>query len=204
MMMRRVAVLAVLMITTVASQVDVANALGQTGPDVTIPTLTVKPGAVLNLVTRKVRGVHRVKQLDTTQTVGSNGACTGNQNGSWDEGFGMQWAYRTDGTKIAYRKATGTHYCGSHVYSHHAHGTLIKGWSYEGDQVWSVYTSQCAQTTAENVSEIATCGSPDQDTQHGGKWYIIGGFYFDQDSPIDDYEVTWSCDGCIDTQYAVP
>jgi len=134
----------------------------------------------------------------------SSAACCSDPNctdGCWSQGFGIQWAYYSDGSKVRYRTATSSHYQGRASYEHHAHGTLIKGWNYSGDQVWSSFTDSCASVTLDNSPEIATCGSPWQGTSHGGKWFLIGGFYYDHYiNGTNDFP----CDGCIDTKVAVP
>jgi hypothetical protein len=187
----------------ISSQMAVSNALGGRGPDVKVPSITVVPGAVTNLVKKAIRGVHRVNLNTTSISVpaGSNGACSGGASGSWDEGFGMQWQYRTDGTKISYHRATATHYCGSRGYQHEAHGTLIHGWDPNTDAVWSNFNNPCDEVVKNNDPEVATCSSPDFNSHHGDKWFVISGHYFDQDF---NGTHTWECEGCMDTKWTMP
>ena len=188
-----------------ASQLGTSIAApGRRVPDVTkVPTITVVPGAVTTLVKRALRGKHLVTtNLPSTEIpAGSNGACSGSPSGSWDEGFGIQWQYYTNGSGISYHRATATHYCGSRSYDHNAHGTLVHGWDPNVDATWSDWNNPCDNITLHNSPEIATCASPFFDTHHGDKWLIISGQYFDQDF---NGTHTWSCDGCMDTKWTVP
>lgn len=65
-----------------------------------------------------------------------------------------------------------------------AHATLIRGSSYEGEQVFSAYERSCAGIIRVNRT-ARTCSSPRFDTSPGEKWFVISGHTFDHgnDSP---------------------
>lgn len=112
-------------------------------------------------------------------------------------------------TRVAYRWASASHYAGTASYAHHAHGALIKGPNHEGDIVWSSFGNPCASVTLVNGPEIKTCGSEDFTTQHGGRWVIVGGFWYDHHADQNDGSdcpdnCEFVCPGCIDQKWVVP
>ena len=89
---------------------------------------------------------------------------------------------------------------GSGPYRAEAHATLIKGDSYEDEQVFSGHTHSCATVNVVNRT-ARTCASPKFRTSPGDKWFAISGHSYDRGN---DGSVEESIAGELDFVWTAP
>lgn len=89
---------------------------------------------------------------------------------------------------------------GSGPYRAEAHATLIKGDSYEDEQVFSGHTHSCATVNVVNRT-AKTCASPKFRTSPGKKWFAISGHSYDRGN---DGTVEQSIAGELDFVWTAP
>lgn len=66
---------------------------------------------------------------------------------------------------------------------------LIRGSSYEGEQVFSAFKKRCAGIVEVNAT-VRTCSSPAFVTSPGEEWFVISGHYYDHGNDGGEPEET--------------
>ena len=106
----------------------------------------------------------------------------------------------TNGSFVYHCYARTKRIAGSGNYRTEAHAALLDGATIGSPSVFDYLQNPCAQVAKSNA-ESKTCQSPNFNSSHGRKWFIVSGHSFDTDlNP--PYQVT--CSGCIDWVFTTP